>query len=283
MLEFRCRVGESYNSLLRCLKQVRKSVKLLLEHNSLVISILSVIQKSDIAGSHELARLLLYLGLTRVDIMKIKYLAAALIILGGLGLAQRGDAAPLEMMYNTGANSSSQYLLGTVIPGTQSGGQAERDVAMTNALLALGLGGQVNNSGLYSRSFNNFGSLPQATATGAVLGGPIAEGTTPVTVNLGSGFQYLVVAYDGPNGSVAVYNVAGLTGSVDLYRYAKRQAVNGVPTGNLMGRNSAAQGYFKMTGWTLLNPTGVPDGGTTVMLLGVALGVLGMTRRFFKV
>ncbi len=49
----------------------------------------------------------------------------------------------------------------------------------------------------------------------------IAEGTTPVTVNLGTGFQYLVVAYDGPNGGVAVFNVAGLTGSVDLYRYAK--------------------------------------------------------------
>ena len=92
---------------------------------------------------------------------------------------------------------------------------------MTNALLALGLGGQVNNSGIYSRSFNNFGSLPAATDTGAVLSGDIAEGTTPVTVNLGTGFQLLVVAYDGPNGGVAVYNVGGLTGSVDLYRYAK--------------------------------------------------------------
>jgi len=27
---------------------------------------------------------------------------------------------------------------------------------------------------------------------------------------------------------------------------------------------------------------GVPDGGTTVMLLGVALGALGMARRFTK-
>ena len=38
-----------------------------------------------------------------------------------------------------------------------------------------------------------------------------------------------------------------------------------------------------MTGWTLLNPTGaVPDGGTTVMLLGAALGALGMARRFLR-
>ena len=86
------------------------------------------------------------------------------------------------------------------------------------------------------------------------------------------------MAYDGPNGGVAVYNVGGLTGSVDLYRYAKPLA-----NGNLLGSNSARQGYFKMTSWTLLNPTGVPDGGTTVMLLGAALGALSMTRRFLKI
>ena len=78
--------------------------------------------------------------------MKIKYLAVALIALAGLGLAQRGDAAPLGMTYNDGTGNSSQYLVGTVIPGTQgNGGQAERDALMTNALLALGLGAQVND------------------------------------------------------------------------------------------------------------------------------------------
>jgi len=232
----------------------------------------------------QLARLLLYLFVKRINIMKIRYLAAVLIGLAGLGLTQWADAAPLGMTYNDGSGNSSQYLLGTVIPGTQGGGQAQRDAAMTNALIAIGsLGGQTTiNGGLYSRSFNSFGSLPAATATGALLGTNIAEGTTPVTVNLGTGFQYLVVAYDGPNGSAAIYNVAGLTGSVDLFRYAKRELdANGDPTGNLLGSNSAAQGYFKMTGWTLLNPTGtVPDGGTTVMLLGAALGALGMARRF---
>jgi hypothetical protein len=215
--------------------------------------------------------------------MKIKYLTAALITLAGLGLTQRADAI-LEMTYNNGSGQSSQYLLGTVIPGTQSGGQVDRDVLMTNQLVSMALGQQgtflVNGDlGLYSRSFNNFGSLPAATATGAVLGTGILEGTTPVTVSLGTGFTYLVAAYDGPNGSVAVFNVAGLTGSVDLYRYAKQDGL----TGNLLGSNVAQQGYFKMTGWTLLNPTGaVPDGGTTVMLLGAALGALGMARRYIK-
>jgi len=208
--------------------------------------------------------------------MKVKYLAAVLISLAGLGLAQRADAI-LQMTYNDGSGNSSQYLVGTVIPGTQGGGQAQRDADMTNALLAMGLGAQGSGSPLYSRSFNNFGSLPAATTAGAVPVTGILDGTTAVTVNLGTGFQYLVVAYDGPNGGVAVFNVAGLTGTVELYRYAKPRA-----NGNLLGSNVAQQGYFKMTGYTLLNPTGVPDGGTTVMLLGVALGALSITRRFLR-
>jgi protein with PEP-CTERM/exosortase system signal len=156
---------------------------------------------------------------------------------------------------------------------------------MTNQLVGMTLGQQGNftvngTTSLYSRSFNNFGSPPAAIAAGAVTGTGIQDGTTPVTVSLGTGFTYLVVAYDGPNGSVAVFNVAGLTGSVDLYRYAARDGT----TGNLIGSNSAAQGFFRMTGWTLLNPTGaVPDGGTTAMLLGAALGGLGVVRRFLKI
>src|SRR5207237_6696809 len=136
---------------------------------------------------------------------------------------QRADAI-LGMTYNDGSGNSSQYLLGTVLPGTQgNGGQAQRDADMTNALLALGLGAQSQVPGdpLYSRSFNNFGSLPAATAAGAVLGTNIADGTTAVTVNLLGGFQYLVASYDGTNGGVADCNVGGLTGSVELYWYAK--------------------------------------------------------------
>ena len=70
--------------------------------------------------------------------MKIKYLAAALISLAGLGLTQRADAiGELEMTYNNGSNHSSPNLLGTVIPGTQSGGQVDRDVLMTNQLVGM--------------------------------------------------------------------------------------------------------------------------------------------------
>jgi hypothetical protein len=41
---------------------------------------------------------------------------------------------------------------------------------------------------------------------------------------------------------------------------------------------------YGLSGWTLFRCEGgqVPDGGTTVMLLGAALGALGMARRFLK-
>jgi hypothetical protein len=53
--------------------------------------------------------------------------------------------------------------------------------------------------------------------------------------------------------------------------------------GNLSGiiRIPATPGKHGISGWTLFGlGVGVPDGGATVMLLGVALCALGMARRF---
>jgi VPDSG-CTERM motif len=210
--------------------------------------------------------------------MKIKYLAAVLISLAGLSLTQRADAAPLEMSWST----NSPYLVGTVVPGVQGqfGGQAERDAYMTNNLLAMAAPSQgfnLQDGSFYSRT--NMPPGPAATVTGAVTATGFVDGNTAIDVNLGTGFQYLVVAYDGPQGSVAVFNVGGLTGTIQVYRYAKALA-----NGDLVGSNTAGQGFKLITGWTLLNPTGaVPDGGTTAMLLGAAFGALTMTRRFLKI
>jgi len=215
----------------------------------------------------------------------IKWLGAS-VVFGLLSLAtQRAHATtigPLEMSYT----SNSPYLLGTVLPGLQgNGGQAARDAAMTNTLLGMGFHTQARipfpNGPLYSRT-----TLPgngPATTTGAVLGTGFGDGTTPITIDLSQTgtFEYLVVAYDGPNGGVAVFDIAGVTGTIEIYRYAKPEVVNGVRTGNLLGSNTMRRGYFRITSYTLLNPTGsVPDGGATVMLLGASLGGLGMVRRF---
>jgi hypothetical protein len=211
-----------------------------------------------------------------------KWLAASAVF-GLVSLASQRADAMLQMQYTA---PSSQYLVGTVVPGLQGqgGGQAVRDAAMTNTLIGMALGAQPPGSPLYSRSFNSFGSLPPATITGAVLGTNLGSGTGNVFIDLSvtGTFQYLVAAYDGPNGGVAVWDISGLTGTIEIYGFAKPEKVNGQFTGNLLGSDHAQRGYFRITSYTLLNPTGtgVPDGGATVMLLGAALGALGMVRRY---
>ena len=209
-----------------------------------------------------------------------KWLGAS-VLFGLLSLASQRADAILEMSYTT----DSANLLGTVLPGDKSlPGQAARDAAMTNQLLAMS--GPVNNQmtingSLYSRT--TWPGGPAATTTGAVLGTGFSNGTTPISIDLSQygTFQYLVAAYDGKNAGTAVWNISGLTGTIQIYRYAKPEVVNGHLTGNLLGSNTAQRGYFLITSWTLLNPTGsVPDGGATVMLLGASLGGLGMVRRF---
>jgi hypothetical protein len=92
-------------------------------------------------------------------------------------------------------------------------------------------------------------------------------------------FTYLVVAYDGPQSGVAVWDIAGLSGTITFDAYGRPEINGGVYTGNLFGDNGPNSQY-KITSWTLLNRTSAPDGGATVMLLGMALGALGMARRY---
>jgi VPDSG-CTERM motif len=209
-----------------------------------------------------------------------KWLAVSAVF-GLLSLATERADAVLEMSYTT----DSANLLGTVIPGQQLGGQAARDAAMTNALLLMASQTQMTtpDGSLYSRTTWPGGN--PATTVGAVALTGYSGGTGNVTIDLSTygTFEYLVAAYDGPNGGVAVFNISGLTGSVTVYGFAKPETDgSGNFTGNLLGTDVATQGYYRLTSITLLNPTGVPDGGATVMLLGAALGALGVTRRYLR-
>jgi len=109
-----------------------------------------------------------------------------------------------------------------------------------------------------TRSSNLFASLPNALVPGAVSG-------TGTTINLGAGgvFSYLFAKYDGQNDISQVWYVGNLSGILTI------------PLDGPLGHG--------LSGWILFGPGGtpsVPDGGTTVMLLGAALGALGVDRRF---
>jgi VPDSG-CTERM motif len=212
---------------------------------------------------------------------KMKYLAALLIGVAGLGL-QQAQATSLDLQNNMHWSTNDPYLIGTVIPGTLNGGQAVRDAAMTNTLLGMAAPSQTGTWGepsdpLFSRTNLNTTGYPAATTVGAAINPTsIPDGGATLTITLTGSFQYLVVAYDGRNSGVAVFDIHTLVAGdeIVLARYA-------FPADPVHG--DLVQGdRYRMTTWSLLNPTTAPDGGTTVMLLGAALGALGMARRFVR-
>jgi hypothetical protein len=130
--------------------------------------------------------------------------------------------------------------------------------ALVNHMIGMALiHGETFLGSIVFRSGNNFGPLPEP----AVIG---PSGTDPNNINIGSGlYSYLWAQYDvGGIGEAEVWYIGNLSGDITI---------------------PATVGLFGLTGWTLFGPGGaVPDGGTTVMLLGAALGALGMARRFLK-
>ena len=145
--------------------------------------------------------------------------------------------------------------LGFVEFGIPSG-DSDR-LTYVNHLISMPLGGTDTADGQnYTRSNNFFSSLPNAVLAGLLNG-------TGTTINLGSGYTYLFAKYDGPNYGSEVWYVGNLSGTITI-------PANG--------------GGYGLSGWTLFGPGGVqvPDGGATVMLLGAALGALGIARRFMS-
>ena len=159
--------------------------------------------------------------------------------------------------------TGDSHVVGTVNDGSPASDSAH--ATYINFLITLGTNttvvhdfGQPLGVQTFYRTTNTF-SLPQASATGAVSGT-----TTTIDLNVLGTFTYLFAKYDGQNDQSVVWNISGLTGILTI-------PLNG-PNGHAL------------SGWTLFGPTGsVPDGGTTVMLLGTALGALGMARRFLKI
>ena len=133
---------------------------------------------------------------------------------------------------------------------------------MVNLMISLAPGASSSYLGHFvNRYNNNFGTLPGP----AVL----ALNGTGTKITIGSGlYSYLFATYSDDRGETItgdVWYIGNLSGDITI-------------------PGTLPNGFGHLSGWTLFGPgvPGVPDGGTTVMLLGTALGALGMARRFLK-
>jgi len=159
----------------------------------------------------------------------------------------------------TNLTFNDQYVVGTITPATPADPASVSNYINFMIGLAPGTSGTFNNpphTQTITRSTNTFPSLPNPDVAGAVSG-------TGTTIDLGNGglYSYLFAKYDGQNDISQVWYVGNLSGIVTI------------PLDGPLGHG--------LSGWILFPPGGqVPDGGATVMLLGAALGALGIARRF---
>jgi hypothetical protein len=104
-----------------------------------------------------------------------------------------------------------------------------------------------------TRSDNVFANLPNADASILAQSDPQNPSTT-IDRGAGGTYTYLFAKYDGRNDNSQVWYVGDLSGTITI------------PENGPRGHG--------LSGWILFGPgtPGVPDGGTTVMLLGAALG-----------
>jgi hypothetical protein len=103
--------------------------------------------------------------------------------------------------------------------------------------------------------------LPDAELAGAVQVSNLTG--TSISIDI-TGWTYIKLAWDG----------------MDQFYYVGDET--GVLTFNstVFNQNGEPQNLSHYALFNPFTPPGVPDGGTTVMLLGVALSALGMARRF---
>jgi hypothetical protein len=188
-----------------------------------------------------------------------------LVLLFGIGCAvmfvfgSNANANRIPVPPSINLTIGDQHELGQVQPAIPEG---DADITQyVNFMIGLSLGGSGYvivgpHNNLVTRSINDFGSLP-GPATLALRG-------TGTTINLGTQgtYDYLFAHYGGPAGGFAeVWYVGNLSGTISI--------------------PSIGFGHG-LSGWALFTVSGgaVPDGGTTAMLLGTALGALGIVRRF---
>jgi hypothetical protein len=173
-------------------------------------------------------------------------------------------ALTASVCFLSGAVSTSALTIGdanyvgSITDGIPS--SPANEVIYINTLTGLGTGAATVTIG--TEDYNRVGSTLAGPFAPAVEAGSVKNETGVNTINA-TGFTYILAKYDaGAAGSLVWYIEGGATGSVTVPTEFNGKGVSHI---------------------SLYNPgtTTVPDGGTTVLLLGSALSLVGLARRKF--
>jgi hypothetical protein len=179
--------------------------------------------------------------------IRLNLIIVALVTACSLGLASVARADNLTI-------NDSRYL-GSITPGTPA--SPGDQVGFINHLIDLAPGTQndVFGGNTYDRS-----NVPCVGCPDAVLAGNFRDDAAPFNpINLGNGWQYLLAKYGLED---HVWNISGLTGG-----------------GHTIPTEAPGGG---LSHYTLFNPgTTVPE-PNSLLLLGSAITLLGLARRWFR-
>jgi len=156
-------------------------------------------------------------------------------------------------------------VVGTIVSGEPA--SIANEVDWVNKLLSLGenvvntpYGGHLlsRSSTPYSGSVSEVGAF----RLNADISKDVPNPAFTLTV---SGYDYVLAKYDGPNGGAVVWYLGGGTMTLPA-------------DSSGLWENTSGKGYG-ISHWTGFGPSNVPDGGTTIALLGSALVGIGALNR----
>jgi hypothetical protein len=226
---------------------------------------------------------------------KIKYIVSIVIAIAGLGL-QQAKADTVSFDLGTGNAAIAGFpgpYAHVVVDRTSTTTATITFTSLTNSgnIYLMGDGGTVGVN--VNATSWTLGTITGSNAgTGFVQGGPagqaqFSDGGAGNLDGFGS-FNQTINSFDGFKNSSDTVSFT-LTNTSGTWATASAVLI-GNASGNTAGAHifvtaspANASNSALATGFATNGGGGhVPDGGTTVMLLGAALGALGMARRFLK-
>jgi len=208
---------------------------------------------------------------------KIKYIAAVLIGIAGLGLQQaKADTFNLTSDHCSGGCGPQSGGFGTVTL-TQSGANVNVVVSLINGnkFVETGSGGGMNF--LFDNSAISLGNITNIVSA---TGQPMAAAQGPIMADGTGTWQWGIFCTNCGNGGAGAFNgpISFTVTNTTLAAMEVGHNVNGV--GQEIFVADILSGTTGNTGPVDVHGGMVPDGGATVMLLGMAFGALGMVRRY---